>query len=156
MPNTPALLRKGISAISTGRFSGSKDIEFAGKIMSGTGDCIIIDEKLQNAVTAVSGSGPAYFFLFCGEIIETAVKLGIDRKTAQKLVFATMRGSADMLEAYNGDTDFLIKMVRSPGGTTEAAMDVFLKNNFGKIVAEAVENAEQKAGRIQKGLENNN
>lgn len=154
MPNTPALLNKGMSALSAGRFAKESDLGFTEKIMKCIGDCITVDEKLQNAVTAVSGSGPAYFFLFCRSLINTAVRKGIPENIAVKLVLKTMDGSGAMMEAFNCDTEGLIKMVKSPGGTTEAALNKFSEKNFEGIINEAVENAVIRAVKIQDSLEN--
>jgi pyrroline-5-carboxylate reductase len=156
MPNTPAILNMGISAISPGRYSGKEEIDFAINLIKSVGDYIITDESFQNSITAISGSGPAYFFLFCRAMINTAVKMGIPEEIARKLVFETMEGSTAMLREFKGDTDYLIGMVKSPGGTTEAALNIFLKNNFDKIVSEALQGAEQRAGEIQNMLENKN
>ncbi|MBN1298297.1 MAG: pyrroline-5-carboxylate reductase [Actinobacteria bacterium] len=156
MPNTPALLGQGISAISYGSFVKSSDLDFVKKLVSGFGHYVLIDEKLQNAVTAISGSGPAYFFLFCKMLAEAAVKMGIDRKTALKLVTHTAAGAAEMMKAFNSDTDMLIKMVASPGGTTEAALSEFTSSGFGSIVEKASEMARRRAFEIQSELMSKN
>ena len=153
MPNTPALLNRGMSAISRGRFTGSKDIDFAVKLIKSTGNYIIVDEKIQNTVTAISGSGPAYFFLFCKSLVDAAVKKGVDRKTARILVSSTAAGAGEMLVKFGCDTDYLIKMVASPGGTTEEALKQFENMNISKVIYTAVDIAEKKAIEIQKKLE---
>ncbi|MBM3708842.1 MAG: pyrroline-5-carboxylate reductase [Actinobacteria bacterium] len=150
MPNTPALVNKGISAVSRGKYTAKKDIDFVKEIISSLGQCIIIDEKFQNTITAISGSGPAYFLLFCKYLIESANKRGIDRKISEQLVMQTMIGAGEMLKKYKGDTDFLIKMVASPGGTTERAIAKFNEHNLNLIISEAVESAENRAGEIEK------
>ena len=153
MPNTPALVNKCMAAISRGKYAGEDDMEFAAAVIKSLGDYIIVGEDLQNAVTAISGSGPAYFFLFCKFLIRAAEKRGIDRETAGKLVIGTLAGSGELLNSYNPDADFLIKMVASPGGTTQAALSSFNENHLESIIDEAVGCAEKRAKEIQEAIE---
>ncbi len=129
------------------------DMEFAVAVIKNLGEYIIVEEHLQNAVTAISGSGPAYFFLFCKFLIRAAEKRGIDSDTAGKLVINTLIGSGELLKKYNPDADFLIKMVASPGGTTQAALSSFDENNLDGIIDEAVGCAEKRANEIQAMIE---
>jgi len=152
MPNTPALIGKGISVISCSRHAKEADIDFVKKITGSIGQYIILDEKLQNAVTAVSGSGPAYFFLFCRFLTESAIKLGIDRENAEKLVTHTASGASELLKEYKSDSQYLIKMVASPGGTTEAALSVFESEGLGNIIEKAAGHAYNRAVQIQDSL----
>ena len=92
MPNTPALVNKCMAAISRGKYASDYDMEFTAAIIKSLGEYIIVGEDLQNAVTAISGSGPAYFFLFCKFLIRAAEKRGIDSETAAKLVIGTLTG----------------------------------------------------------------
>jgi pyrroline-5-carboxylate reductase len=153
MPNTPALVNKGMAAISRGKYASDNDMEFAVAVIKSLGEYIIVGEHLQNAVTAISGSGPAYFFLFCKLLIRAAEKRGIDSDTARKLVINTLAGSGELLKNYNPDADFLIKMVASPGGTTQAALCSFDENHLDRIVDEAVGSAEKRAKEIQAVIE---
>jgi pyrroline-5-carboxylate reductase len=153
MPNTPALVNKCMAAISRGKYASDDDIEFAAAIVKSLGEYIIVDEHLQNAVTAISGSGPAYFFLFCKYLIRAAEKRGIDSETAGKLVINTMIGSGELLKSYNPDADFLIKMVASPQGTTQAALSSFDENQLESVIDEAVGHAEKRAREIQSAIE---
>lgn len=153
MPNTPALVNKCMAAISRGKYASDDDMEFTVSVIKGLGEYAIVEERLQNAVTAISGSGPAYFFLFCKFLIQAAEKRGIDSETARRLVINTLTGSGELLKSYNPDADFLIKMVASPGGTTQAALASFVENNLSGIVEEAVESAEKRAGEIQEKIE---
>jgi pyrroline-5-carboxylate reductase len=149
MPNTPALVGKGMSVISCGRHVKKQHIDFVEKLTGSIGRYIIMEEKFQNAVTAISGSGPAYFFLFCRHLAETAKKLGIDSENAARLVAFTALGAGKMLDKYESDADYLIKMVASPGGTTEAALREFESGGFADIIEKAVERAYNKAVQIQ-------
>lgn len=153
MPNTPALVNKCMAAISKGKYASADDMEFAAAVIKSLGEYVIVGEQLQNAVTAISGSGPAYFFLFCKFLIQAAEKRGIDSDTACKLVINTLVGSGELLKNFNPDADFLIKMVASPGGTTQAALASFGENHLDRIVDEAVDLAEKRAKEIQAMLE---
>lgn len=153
MPNTPALVNKCMAAISRGKYANDDEMEFAVAVIKSLGEYIIVEEHLQNAVTAISGSGPAYFFLFCKFLIQAAEKRGIDKETAGRLVINTLIGSGELLKSYNQDVDFLIKMVASPGGTTQAALASFDENHLDRILDEAVDSAEKRAKEIQTMLE---
>lgn len=149
MPNTPALVQKGMSVISCGRHVKQQHIDFVEKLTGSIGRYIIMEEKFQNAATAISGSGPAYFFLFCRHLTEAAKKLGIDSENAARLVAFTALGAGKMLDKYESDADYLIKMVASPGGTTEAALREFESGGFAGIIEKAVAGAYNKAVQIQ-------
>ena len=150
MPNTPALVNKCIAAISKGKYASDDDIEFAVAVIKSLGEYVIIDEKLQNTVTAISGSGPAYFFLFCKFLIRAAEKEGIDSETAGKLVINTWSVPESCLKVLIQMQTFLIKMVASPGGTTEAALLSFNENHLDGIIDKAVDCAEKRAKEIQR------
>lgn len=149
MPNTPALVNRGIAVISKGANAKSEDIDFVISVFKILGEYIIVDEGLQNAATAISGSGPAYFFLFCKLLSEAASEMGLSTEDAGKLVLETITGSAEMLRKFNNDAGRLIKMVASPGGTTEAALEVFSKRELGRIIKEAADNSRKRAQEIQ-------
>jgi pyrroline-5-carboxylate reductase len=156
MPNTPAMVKKGMASISKGIYATGEDIEFAKKLMGSLGNFIIIDEKFQDTVTAVSGSGPAYFFLFCKYLIEAALKNGLNQAVAEMLVINTMVGAGEMMQKFEISADHLIKMVASPGGTTEAALDKFIENGLGNIVLESIESAIKRSKELQDTLEKGN
>jgi pyrroline-5-carboxylate reductase len=137
MPNTPALIGQGAAAIYATKNAKAK-VKSILRIFSAVGLAVeVSDEKLIDAVTAVSGSGPAYFFLLMEAMIKTAQKLGLKKELAEILVLQTAKGAGLLAaEAFvNGQTpDILRKNVTSPGGTTEAAMKVFAKRNFEKMI----------------------
>ncbi len=153
MPNTPALFKKGMAAISKGRFATDEDLAFSENIIKNIGDYVIIEERFQNIATALNGSGPAYFFLFCKYLIETGIKSGLSQRTAKKLVAGTMIGSGITIEKSEIGLDGLIKMVASPGGTTEKALEEFDRGNLKKIVYDAVESAEKRARELQDSVD---
>jgi pyrroline-5-carboxylate reductase len=138
MPNTPALVGKGVSAVSKGKFVKKDHVDFAESLMNSMGFVVLLDEKFQNLATALSGSGPAYFFLFCKFLISFAVKNGLDTKTAKKMVINTMLGAGEVLSKTDKTIDELIKSVSSPEGTTERALNKFASNNLEEIFTEAL------------------
>ena len=156
MPNTPAMVKKGMAAISQGIYAKQEDVEFAKKLMGSLGNFIVIDEKFQDTVTAISGSGPAYFFLFCKYLIEAALKNGLNQTTSEMLAINTMVGAGEMMQKFEMSADHLIKMVASPGGTTEIALNKFIENGLEKIVLESVESAIKRSKELQDTLEKEN
>jgi pyrroline-5-carboxylate reductase len=149
MPNAPALFNRGMATISSGRYSSEKDEQFTRDLMSQVGEYIIIEEELQNISTAISGSGPAYFFLFCKYMIEEAVKNGISEDDARKLVTETMIGSGIMMSRSGLGMDELISRVASPGGTTEKALKVFSDKSLGNIISLAVRDAAKRSVELE-------
>lgn len=126
MPNTPMLVGKGAIGIAGGRFAEEDQLKTVQDIMSKVGEAVIVKEKELDAVTAVSGSGPAYIFLVVEAMIESAVQLGLARPLAEKLAIANVQGAATMMSrnlAEGGDTPSVLRTkVTSPGGTTAAAL----------------------------------
>jgi pyrroline-5-carboxylate reductase len=122
MPNTPALVDQGMSAISAGSHCDEDHLAEAEALMASVGRVVRVPEKQQDAVTAVSGSGPAYIFFVVESMIEAAVHLGLPRATAHELVIQTLVGSAQMLKETNEHPTVLREQVTSPGGTTAAAV----------------------------------
>jgi pyrroline-5-carboxylate reductase len=138
MPNTPSLAGMGMSAVCKGKNAGKKDIETAETIVNSMGKSIIVEENMMNSVTAVSGSGPAYFFYFIETLVNAAIKLGFSGEDAFELVFQTAKGSIALMEKTNEAPDVLRQKVTSKGGTTEAALNKFMAENFEKIVEKAL------------------
>ncbi|MFA6187030.1 MAG: pyrroline-5-carboxylate reductase [Phycisphaerae bacterium] len=147
MPNTPALIGEGAAGMfattgSTSSPQAKSRLKQVEKIFSAVGIVEVVkNEKLLDAVTAVSGSGPAYFFLMMEAMIKAGIKLGLERETAEKLVLQTAKGAGILAADSAGkgiSPDVLRKNVTSPGGTTEAALKVFAKRNFEKIVNDAI------------------
>lgn len=127
MPNTPMLVGKGASGIAGGRHATKAHLEGVQKLMETTGRALVVKEKDLDAVTAVSGSGPAYFFLVVESMIDAGVQLGLPRPVAEELAIGTAAGAAEMLERNledeNGDSpNELRAKVTSPGGTTAAGL----------------------------------
>ena len=145
MPNTAALVGAGVTAISAGSFATSRDLAWAEHVLSAVGTVVRLPERLLDAVTGVSGSGPAYFFLVAEAMMEAGVQMGLTRDVSRTLVVQTMLGSARMLDETGQEPDALRSMVTSPAGTTAAAVRVLeakaVRSAFMEAVAAATERA---------------
>ena len=122
MPNTPALVDEGMAAIAPGSHCDESHLAEAESLMASTGKVLRIPEKQMDAVTAISGSGPAYIFFVVESMIEAGVHLGLPRATATELVVQTLVGSAAMLRETGSHPVVLREQVTSPGGTTASAL----------------------------------
>ncbi|WP_375430283.1 pyrroline-5-carboxylate reductase [uncultured Friedmanniella sp.] len=122
MANTPAQVDEGMAAISAGTHSGDDELRRVTEILSATGRVVSLPERYLDAVTALSGSGPAYLFFVVEAMIEAGVHLGLPRDTATELVVQTMLGSAKLLRETGEHPTVLRERVTSPGGTTAAAI----------------------------------
>ncbi|MCW2818602.1 MAG: pyrroline-5-carboxylate reductase [Marmoricola sp.] len=122
MPNTPALVDEGMATVSGGRHATEEQLVTVEQMLSVTGRVLRIAEKQQDAVTAISGSGPAYIFFVVESMIEAGVHLGLPRTTATELVVQTVVGSAKLLRETGEHPTVLRERVTSPGGTTAAAI----------------------------------
>ena len=122
MPNTPALVDQGMAAISPGSTVSSDQLRETEALLAATGKVLEVPEKLQDAVTAISGSGPAYIFYVVEAMIEAGVVLGMPRAMATELVVQTLYGAATMMRETGQHPTVLREQVTSPGGTTAAAL----------------------------------
>jgi pyrroline-5-carboxylate reductase len=147
MPNTPALIGAGVSVISGGMRAESADLEWAEDVLSAVGRVLRLPERHLDAVTAVSGSGPAYVFLVAEAMIEAGVLSGLPRDVSRTLVVDTLAGSARMLEETGEDPGRLRASVTSPGGTTAAGLRALearaVRSAFLEAVASAAERSRQ-------------
>ena len=149
MPNTPAQIGEGISVWTATAEVTEQQKGWAGSILGAMGKEIYVDdEKYIDMATAVSGSGPAYIFLFAESLIEAAVHIGLPRDMAQELVVQTLSGSGHFLRKSGKQPLELRKMVTSPGGTTAEALAQLEKGKFTELVKQAVEAAYNKAKRL--------
>lgn len=146
MPNQPALLRQGVSGLYANERTTAAERDRAITIMRAVGDVVEVDsEDAIDAVTAVSGSGPAYFFLLIDMLRSSAIELGLDEAAARRLALGTASGAAALAAQSDVDMATLIARVRSPGGTTEAALDRLDAVNVRDIFAAAIESARDRA-----------
>ncbi len=151
MPNTPALISEGASALFANEKAKAM-LDKAMSIFSSVGKAVVVDDEgLIDAVTAVSGSGPAYYFLLMEEMIEAAVKLGLPGDVAKKLVLQTAKGAALLADERDkqGETPAQLRQkVTSPGGTTEAALKVLADGQIGSLIEQAITRAQQRSREL--------
>lgn len=148
MPNTPTLVGAGMAAISVGAGVSSEQAMFVTGFLSATGKTVEVPEDLQDAVTATSGSGPAYFFRFVEAMVEGAEKLGLSNEIATKLTIQTMLGAAKLLDESGKSPTVLRENVTSPNGTTAAALASFDSDQIQKIVADAMKAARDRSQEL--------
>lgn len=150
MPNLPTLINEGISGYYLNQNIKKSEEKSLTKFLNGISKNIkVTDENLINSVTAISGSGPAYLFLFIKSMIESAKDLGLDAKSSEILVEQTIFGASKIALLTNKDLEELISSVASKGGTTEAALKVLHKNNqFQKIISNAVKAAHKQSVKL--------
>lgn len=150
MPNTPALVLEGASALSGGVNVGSEDMETANRIFSAIGRSVMLAENYLDAVTGLSGSGPAYVFQFIESLIDGGVKVGLNRQDAQTLVLQTVLGSVKLAMESGEHPAQLKAMVTSPGGTTIAGLHELEKAGFTAGIMNAVEAATRRSEELGK------
>ncbi len=150
MPNLPAIVGLGVSGLCRGKKATPKDLVVARNFFDALGVTIVVEEKMIDAVTAVSGSGPAYVFLFVECLMKAARKLGFSEKDAQILVYGTLLGSGHMLLQSSDGAESLRLRVTSKGGTTQAATDVFMKHDIRGIYEKALLAAKQRAVELSR------
>ena len=148
MPNTPLQIGLGATALSAGSAATDADLQLAEAVFGAGGETARVTESLLDAVTAVSGSGPAYFYLLTEALIAAGRAQGLDNETARRLAVQTARGAGEMMAAGDLPPEELRARVTSKGGTTEAALKVFDDADFRKLVADAVAAAVQRAGEL--------
>ncbi len=152
MPNTPSLLNKGMSGLFANESVSEQDKTYAEQLLKSVGEvCWTNEEAGINSVTGISGSGPAYFFLFMEAMQQEAIKQGFDSATARILVQQTALGAAEMV-VNNPDLDIatLRERVTSKGGTTAAALATFNEHSLSEIVSKAIQSAVSRAEEMEK------
>lgn len=146
MPNQPALLRQGVSGIFANAATTPEQFTAASKIMSAVGTVVAVpNENDIDAVTAISGSGPAYFYLLIDMLARTGCDMGLDRAAARQLATQTAKGAAALAANTDEAMETLIARVRSPGGTTAAALDSLLDQGVRDIFDRALHAAYDRA-----------
>ncbi|WP_229054725.1 pyrroline-5-carboxylate reductase [Aeromicrobium sp. Leaf350] len=125
MPNTPALVGEGMFGVSAGSSCTDEQVQAVASLLGTAGRVVVVDESMQDAVTAVSGSGPAYVFYLVEQMIAGGVEAGLDPETARTLATQTLVGAATLLDRSGDEPSELRRRVTSPGGTTAAAISTF-------------------------------
>jgi pyrroline-5-carboxylate reductase len=149
MPNAPAMVGQGMAALVRGRNATRADEAFALKIFRAVGDAVALkDEALLDAVTALSGSGPAYVYLFAKSLADAGVAQGLPAELALRMALKTIRGAEENMRRSPMAAAELIRIVASPGGTTEAALKQLGADGFSDIVARAIHAAAERSREL--------
>ena len=151
MPNTPALVKTGASGISPGKYAGEQEEAIAEQMMRRVGIVVKVPEEMLDAVTALSGSGPAYIFYVIESLVEGGLEMGLSGDDARKLVNQTVLGAVKMVMETGESPQVLRHKVTSPGGTTEAALKYLDEKGFQKILIAAVKEAAIRSKELSKG-----
>ncbi len=148
MPNTPAAVDEGMTAYCGGGHADADALALADMVLSAVGETIQLSEDLLDAVTAVSGTGPAYVFLMAEALTEAAIREGLPHHAAEKLVVQTIRGAGALLSVSDKSAFRLRAEVTSPGGTTAAAMHMLEDGGFRALLERAVRSAAQRSSEL--------
>ena len=153
MPNTPALFQSGVTGLFANEVVDNEQKSLVESILSAVGECFWVnEEKLIDAITAISGSGPAYFFLLMESMKQAGMALGLDEETANSLSIQTAYGASLMANKTGKDSRTLRTEVTSPNGTTQSAIESFQDQNFEGIVANATRAAYDRARELSNEL----
>lgn len=150
MPNTPGAIGQGVTAVCSAKPLSTGDQEIVDAVCNGLGKSLEVPESLFDAVTAVSGSGPGFFFEYLAAYEAAAVSLGFTPEQAQLLVRETFIGSLALLQSTQESPDDLRNQVTSPGGTTRAGLDALAKNQFRETIQAALVSAQQRSADLGK------
>jgi pyrroline-5-carboxylate reductase len=150
MPNTPALVLESASALSGNKNISAQDMELAKALFDAVGKAVILEEQYLDAVTGLSGSGPAFVFSFIEGMIDAGVKTGLARQVAETLTLQTVLGSVKLMQETGKHPAVLRAMVTSPGGTTIAGQHVMERSGFKGIVMDAIEAAANRSAELGK------
>ncbi len=155
MPNTPAVVQEGVTALSAGKHVKKSEMQVAHRIFEAIGKTVDVDETHLNAVTGLSGSGPAYIFTIIEALSDAGVKVGLSREVSDVLALQTVVGSARMVQETGMHPGELKSMVTSPGGTTIYGVHALEKGGIRSILMNAVEQATQRSQELGQTAENN-
>ena len=153
MPNTPAQVGEGMAALSPGSHASQEHLAHASDILTAVGRAVVVPERYQDAVTAVSGSGPAYLFYVVEAMIDAGVMLGLPRDITTQLVVQTMYGSAKLLLESGEHPALLRERVTSPGGTTAAALRQLEDHRVKAAFMTALEAARDRSKALSKPVD---
>ncbi|MBN2418183.1 MAG: pyrroline-5-carboxylate reductase [Deltaproteobacteria bacterium] len=150
MPNTPALIQNGVSAVAAGEKVNTGQMDIATQILEAVGIVFTVDESMMDAVTAVSGSGPGFVFKIMECFVDATMKQGFDRDTAIKIVKQTFSGASMLAQSSDFSLAELRKMVTSPGGTTEAGLKYLDANRLGDLIDGTIDTAKKRSIELGK------
>jgi len=150
MPNTPALVLSAMSGMCGNRYATPENMKTAKIILEAMGSVVVVAEKEMDAITAVSGSGPAYAFFLAESMIEAGIRLGFDPKTAVTLTMKTIEGALKLMQENKESPEMLRKKVTSPGGTTEAAFQVLNAHRVKEVIIEAISKAAERSRELSR------
>lgn len=148
MPNTPLMIGEGVTALCRNANVSDADFNFVSSIFSSSGYVAELKENEINRITAITSSSPAYLYLFAKAMLDGATQMGITNDNTLEMICKTIIGSAKMILSTPTPLDELIKMVKSPNGTTEKALNVFEEKNFTEIIAEAMKACADRADEL--------
>lgn len=148
MPNTPCVVGEGMTAISAGRHASADHLARAQRVFTAVGRCVTVDEGYLNAITALSGSGPAYMYLVMEALADAGVRVGLPRDLALTLVSQSMLGAAKMVQQSGRHPASLRDDVTTPAGCTIGGLMMLEDGKIRSVLARAVEEATQIAGRL--------
>ena len=151
MPNTPSIVHEGMAGIAGGRHATDDHVALAREVLSHVGRVVVVPESYLDAVTAISGSGPAYFALLAEAMIEAGILLGLAREMSTELVVQTMLGSAKLLRDEHMHPVELREMVTSPGGTTIRAIRVLEQSGVRAAFLNAIQAAMERSQELAAG-----
>lgn len=150
MPNTPMLVGAGVSAVSAGPRSSAEDVHWVQRLFAASGLTVVMDESTLDAVTGLSGSGPAYLFYLIEAMTQAGVREGIDPDIAEMLATQTCIGAGKLLAQTRKAPEDLRRMVTTPGGTTEAAVNLLDERKVRDSIAEAISRATERSRELGK------
>lgn len=153
MPNTSAAILKSATAISSSKHATKEHIQTAIALFETIGLVSVVEEEEMHAVTALSGSGPAYIYYVVEAMEEAAKEIGLKEDVAKSLILQTMIGAAEMLKASEKHPSILRKEITSPGGTTEAGIEVLQEHKFQQALISCITQAAQRSHNLGKTLE---
>lgn len=151
MPNTPALVGAGAAGIAAGEFAARADLEVAMQLMAAVGTAVEVCEEEIDAVTALSGSGPAYVFYLLEAMLSAATQMGLEPEISRELALATVSGAARLMKETGEDAAILRQKVTSRGGTTAAAIDVMESRGVGEAIVAALLAAQARSKELANG-----
>lgn len=150
MPNTPCLVSEMAGAYCAGKYASEEDIKTADRLLNSAGSVVLLKEELLDAVTGLSGSGPAFAAYIINAFIEAGKKVGLDETAAKELSLQTFLGTAKLLKEKEISPEELITMVKSPGGTTAAGLNLLENSELKNIIIDTIKKAEERSKELGK------